>query len=728
MATGAVSAAMFAAVVAPNAALVQAADTSFPDLNKGDMFYEELNYLVSEGVIKGLPDGTIGSTKEITRAEATVMLARVLDLDHDTNYDPGFSDVEEGKWYYNSIAALHEADVVQGDGSTDKFRPNDTITRSEMASLFTKAFGFEENVRVGASFEDVSSSDWFAGYVGALKENGVTNGKSDTEFAPEDIITRGEVAAFIYRSLGVDEEAVSEIHHVTNSTVEINGETYHISEELTSILNASNQAILENALISFESENSTITKITYLEITNAGEAEADGDEFAGHLVLDGQSGTIHGDVKVAADYVSLNNLTIEGNVAIGHQVENSFYSDGLVVEGKTTISDEDGEAQAQSLAQIAEEDKTRVVFENATLNEVEVSKNNVSVESKGNTSLTGLVIKSNASITASEDVVIPKVTLRNGSEQVEIHATVTELEIDSTTETTLTGEATIDTVKVKNTAKVNLKTTGEIKKLETVNEEAKVNIGEETKVEDITLPEGSDVEDVVENYDDVKENIEKVDGEDNPDYKDSSSGSRGSSGGSGGNGGSNDGGSTGDDVKEEFLDDLEDVVQNVKTKNVEKIEIDKDGTRTHINTTLSVPATIDKLVSQVIEVGEGIFISSQDGIEEGKITFDIVDRVETGTVAFTIDETEEVGSITFSISDEEGFIISTTIPFTIDGNEINLNHTKVLDAANELLSGNYDQLKELESGYSKKAIYDATITKDGKEINLNGDLVFTIAE
>ena len=141
-------------------------------------------------------------------------------------------------------------------------------------------------------------------------------------------------------------------------------------------------------------------------------------------------------------------------------------------------------------AAAVEAKKIKIIFSNSTLKIVEVSKDDVDFESKGTTTLLEVTISSNVNISADSTVSIPKITLQVGANEVEINATVKELTIDSTEAITLTGNATLENVKIEQDVKVNLNTTGEIKQIESTNKDAKITVKEGTKVGNVVVPEG----------------------------------------------------------------------------------------------------------------------------------------------------------------------------------------------------------------------------------------------
>ena len=158
-------------------------------LNKEDHF----NYVI------GYPDETVRPNANITRAEVATIFFRLLTDDGRKEFDTRtstFSDVADGQWYTRAIATLANAKIVSGypDGS---FRPNDSITRAEMATIIARFANLSAD---GKTFSDIKDH-WAQKYIELAAGNGWINGYSDGSFGPDKKITRAETFAMINRVL-----------------------------------------------------------------------------------------------------------------------------------------------------------------------------------------------------------------------------------------------------------------------------------------------------------------------------------------------------------------------------------------------------------------------------------------------------------------------------------------------------------------------------------------------
>ena len=107
-----------------------------------------------------------------------------------------FTDIA-GHWAQNDIEEMFRRGIVSGVTETT-FEPDRSISRAEFATLVTKALQLSSNVSAG--FVDVSEREWYAPYVNAAASAGLIVG-SDGYFRPDDLITREEMAVIVVKSL-----------------------------------------------------------------------------------------------------------------------------------------------------------------------------------------------------------------------------------------------------------------------------------------------------------------------------------------------------------------------------------------------------------------------------------------------------------------------------------------------------------------------------------------------
>ena len=162
-----------------------------PKLNTADHF----------AYVQGYPDGTVKPAGNITRAETAAILFRLMDdASRKTYYSTksGFRDVASGSWYNTYVATLNNAGVIT-DSSNGCFRPNEAITRAELAAMLAK---FSETTGAANYFNDVSAKYWAANAIAICAKLGWINGYPDGTFRPDKNVTRAELMAMINRATG----------------------------------------------------------------------------------------------------------------------------------------------------------------------------------------------------------------------------------------------------------------------------------------------------------------------------------------------------------------------------------------------------------------------------------------------------------------------------------------------------------------------------------------------
>lgn len=152
--------------------------------------------LQEKGIITGYTDDTFRPNQNITRGQVAAIITRAKKL---TVVRPAiqFKDVPKTHPFYSAITQLYQAGIV--DGNNGYYNPDQPLTRGQLAKILSIAFDFE--LTNTSKFSDVLESDVFNMYIGALVNKDITTGYPDGTFKPNNHVTRGHFASFIYRVL-----------------------------------------------------------------------------------------------------------------------------------------------------------------------------------------------------------------------------------------------------------------------------------------------------------------------------------------------------------------------------------------------------------------------------------------------------------------------------------------------------------------------------------------------
>lgn len=172
---------------------------SFPDVPSDHWAYQEVMKASEIGFISGMDDGTFGLGQTVTRAQFVSMMCRMFGWESDNATAGSFADnVDSGQWYFQSV----ETAVTHGaiDTDTQYFRPNEAITRAEMAVMLIKGLGYDNLVETAAQtaspFSDVTEEK---GYINLAYDFGIVSGTGNGQFLPDGTATREEAAAMMLR-------------------------------------------------------------------------------------------------------------------------------------------------------------------------------------------------------------------------------------------------------------------------------------------------------------------------------------------------------------------------------------------------------------------------------------------------------------------------------------------------------------------------------------------------
>ena len=173
----------------------------FSDVDENSWYYESVEYVSKNKIIKGYSNGTFGPNDSLTRAMFVTILHR-LEKEVKVDSDIKFSDVSKDSWYSNAIRWAIKNKIIYGynDGT---FRPNNNITRQEFIVILFRYSNYKKN-RTGnlvdiTTYKDYNEIDEYA--LNAIEwavGNKILYG-SNEKIMPKKNITRAETATIMYR-------------------------------------------------------------------------------------------------------------------------------------------------------------------------------------------------------------------------------------------------------------------------------------------------------------------------------------------------------------------------------------------------------------------------------------------------------------------------------------------------------------------------------------------------
>lgn len=177
----------------------------FPDVPCENTFYHDIRRLkeifTQKGISLGYSDGTFRPDANAIRGEIGKLV--VVGLDRD---DEMFWDVLPDNLFYHYIIEMKEREITTGCNSSapQYYCPDEWLLRGQAAKFIIRSLGEEPYYNDGQwAFDDVGPGHTFYHYIRRLRELGISDGYSNNTYRPDQNITRAEMAKLIVRSLGV---------------------------------------------------------------------------------------------------------------------------------------------------------------------------------------------------------------------------------------------------------------------------------------------------------------------------------------------------------------------------------------------------------------------------------------------------------------------------------------------------------------------------------------------
>ncbi|MGM9927457.1 MAG: S-layer homology domain-containing protein [Bacillus sp. (in: firmicutes)] len=182
--------------------MVTVQEVDFLDFSKNHYAYSAVQTLTNQNIISGYNDGTFRPDQSVTRGQAAAIINRVLKrTSQQTN---SFTDVSSSHTFAKDIEAIKELGIINGfpDGT---FRPNDTMTRAQMAVIVKNAFSLNKDKITSSAandvYQDISSSYWAYEAIITMNIIDSTSVFKTSHYRPTDKATRADFSAAVYNGI-----------------------------------------------------------------------------------------------------------------------------------------------------------------------------------------------------------------------------------------------------------------------------------------------------------------------------------------------------------------------------------------------------------------------------------------------------------------------------------------------------------------------------------------------
>ena len=183
--------------VSVKAEFVKTAPTSFVDVPANAYFADAVKWAVDKGVTNGLSDTMFGPYASCTRAQIVTFLWRAAGSPEPKATTSAMTDLNPNAYYYKAVLWAIENGITNGMTETT-FAPDATCTRGQSVTFLHRAL--KGTASGSANFTDVKSDAFYADAINWAVANNVTNGTSNTTFSPNADCTRAEIVTFLYRA------------------------------------------------------------------------------------------------------------------------------------------------------------------------------------------------------------------------------------------------------------------------------------------------------------------------------------------------------------------------------------------------------------------------------------------------------------------------------------------------------------------------------------------------
>ena len=166
------------------------------DVKASDYCYDAVLWAYENEICEGTDYVHFSPNAPVTRGQVVTFLWRAAGKPV-VNYAMNMDDVKSGEYYTEAVRWALSEGITRGTDTTT-FSPDEVCTRGQIVTLLAR-FADVEDTDTESVFSDVPATEFFAAAVKWAKDNGVTDGVTETTFAPYADCTRAQVVTFLYR-------------------------------------------------------------------------------------------------------------------------------------------------------------------------------------------------------------------------------------------------------------------------------------------------------------------------------------------------------------------------------------------------------------------------------------------------------------------------------------------------------------------------------------------------
>ena len=170
----------------------------FADVRPGSYYYDAVRWAVENDITSGTSDDLFSPDAACTRAQVITFLWRATGSPQPVSRTNPFTDVPSNAYYRDAVLWAVEQGITNGVSAT-RFDPDATITRGQMAALLYRTAGTPA-VSGGSSFVDVGASAYYSKAVAWAYQNDIASGTGANRFSPNAVCTRAQIVTFLYRA------------------------------------------------------------------------------------------------------------------------------------------------------------------------------------------------------------------------------------------------------------------------------------------------------------------------------------------------------------------------------------------------------------------------------------------------------------------------------------------------------------------------------------------------